>query len=103
MDPKAATIESSEGKAFVVKPDILASNGVVHVVDTVFWNTLFSIHEKKNLRILPGPWFVIMGTGLFSLLLTITNVVGEAGVLAGWINELEDDEGVIEAKTMASK
>ena len=44
-----------------------------------------------------------MGTGLFSLLLTITNVVGEAGVLAGCINELEDDEGVIEAKTMASK
>ena len=36
LDPKAATIESSAGKAAVVLPDILASNGVVHIVDTVF-------------------------------------------------------------------
>ena len=29
-------IESSAGKARVIATDILASNGVVHVVDTVF-------------------------------------------------------------------
>ena len=30
------TIESSAGKAKVIATDILASNGVVHLVDTVF-------------------------------------------------------------------
>ena len=36
------------------------------------------INFRKNL---PGAWFVIMGAGLFSLLLTMTNVVGDDGVL----------------------
>ena len=30
------TISSSEGNATVFQPDIVASNGVVHIVDTVF-------------------------------------------------------------------
>jgi len=30
------TIESSKGKANVIATNVLASNGVVHVVDTVF-------------------------------------------------------------------
>merc|ERR1711953_225313 len=36
LDPNQATVESSAGKAKVIKTDILASNGVVHIVDTVF-------------------------------------------------------------------
>ena len=32
----AVTIESSAGKATVIATDVLASNGVVHLVDTVF-------------------------------------------------------------------
>ena len=36
LDPNEATVESSAGKAKVIKTDILASNGVVHIVDTVF-------------------------------------------------------------------
>jgi len=36
LDPYEATVESSAGKAKVIKTDILASNGVVHIVDTVF-------------------------------------------------------------------
>ena len=30
------TIESTEGTATVIKADLLASNGVIHIVDTVF-------------------------------------------------------------------
>ena len=31
------TIESSAGKATVIATDVVTSNGVVHIVDTVFW------------------------------------------------------------------
>jgi len=36
LNPMEATVESSAGKATVIMPDILASNGVIHIVDTVF-------------------------------------------------------------------
>lgn len=36
LDPIEATIESSAGKATVIAMDVLTSNGVVHIVDTVF-------------------------------------------------------------------
>ena len=34
---EGVTIESSAGNARVIATDVLASNGVVHIVDTVFW------------------------------------------------------------------
>ena len=40
LNPMEATVESSAGKATVIMPDILASNGVIHIVDTVFWFTM---------------------------------------------------------------
>lgn len=36
LNPVEGTVESSAGKAKVIAMDVLASNGVVHIVDTVF-------------------------------------------------------------------